>query len=397
MDSAISGFNSSPQAVRRHIAIFGRRNVGKSSLMNALTGQQVAIVSPEAGTTTDPVNRAMELHPLGPCLIIDTAGFDDEGPVGELRNERTRRVLAQADMALVVIDGTADLSLETQWVKNLLRREVPFLVVLNKADLLADVNAAVSKAQAELNAPVVAVSAREASGMDTLREAMAALVGDEATVSLTGDLAHRGDTVLLVMPQDPQSPKGRLILPQVQTIRDLLDKDCTVVCCTAAGLENALASLKAAPQLIITDSQVFPKVNARKPEGARLTSFSVLMAALKGDLEVLSRGAKAIDRLTPQSRVLIAEACTHAPMSEDIGREQLPRIIRQRIGGSVRFDIKSGKDFPADLAPYDLVIHCGACMFNRRMMLSRIASAEAQGVPITNYGLAIAHLHGIAL
>ena len=189
----------------------------------------------------------MELHPLGPCLIIDTAGFDDEGPVGELRNERTRRVLDQADMALVVIDRTDDLSLETQWVKNLQRREVPFLVVLNKADLLADVKASVNMAQTTLGAPVVAVSAREASGMDALREAMAALVGDEAVVSLTGDLAHRGDIVLLVMPQDPQSPKGRLILPQVQTIRDLLDKDCTVVCCTAAGLENALAALKTAP------------------------------------------------------------------------------------------------------------------------------------------------------
>ena len=363
--------------------------------MNALTGQQVAIVSPEAGTTTDPVNRAMELHPLGPCLIIDTAGFDDEGPVGELRNERTRRVLAQADMALVVIDGTADLSLETQWVKNLLRREVPFLVVLNKADLLADVNAAVSKAQAELNAPVVAVSAREASGMDTLREAMAAVVGDEATVSLTGDLAHRGDTVLLVMPQDPQSPKGRLILPQVQTIRDLLDKDCTVVCCTAAGLENALASLKAAPQLIITDSQVFPKVNARKPEGARLTSFSVLMAALKGDLEVLSRGAKAIDRLTPQSRVLIAEACTHAPLAEDIGREKIPRMLRQRIGQGLTVDIVAGKDFPEDVTSYDLVIHCGGCMFNRKFMLSRVEQCRRQGTPMTNYGITIAYIKGI--
>ena len=226
---------------------------------------------------------------------------------------------------------------------------------------------------------------------------MARLVTDEAPASITGSLASPGDTVLLVMPQDRQAPKGRLILPQVQTIRDLLDKDCTVLCCTAEGLQRSLASLRVPPRLIVTDSQVFPQVKELTPTGTKLTSFSVLMAGVKGDLKVLSQGAQAIDSLTPSSRVLIAEACTHAPLSEDIGREQIPRIIRKRVGMTIQFDICAGKDFPSDLTKYDLIIHCGACMFNRRMMLSRIARACQQGVPITNYGLALAHLHGIEL
>ncbi|MBR1804546.1 MAG: [Muribaculaceae bacterium] len=397
MDSATSGFNAAPQAVRRHIAIFGRRNVGKSSLMNLLAGQQVAIVSPQAGTTTDPVNRAIELHPLGPCLLIDTAGYDDEGTVGELRNERTRRVLDQADLALVVMDAFANLAQEQAWVAELNRREVPVVAVLNKSDAMTDVEAASRTIAHTLGLNPVVVSALKGEGKDALIRAMASLVGEEEPLSVTGNLASAGDTVLLVMPQDPQAPKGRLILPQVQTIRDLLDKDCTVVCCTTDGLSRSLAALKGAPALIITDSQVFPQVDALKPAATRLTSFSVLMAGLKGDLDVLSRGAAAIDRLTPHSRVLIAEACTHAPMSEDIGRVKLPRIIRQRVGEGITFDIKAGKDFPADLTPYDLIIHCGACMFNRRMMLSRIARAVEQRVPITNYGLALAHLHGVRL
>ncbi|MBP3738083.1 MAG: [FeFe] hydrogenase H-cluster maturation GTPase HydF [Muribaculaceae bacterium] len=397
MDNATLGFNSAPQAVRRHIAIFGRRNVGKSSLMNMLAGQQVAIVSPQAGTTTDPVNRAIELHPLGPCLLIDTAGYDDDGEVGLLRNERTRQVLDQADMALLVLDRQTDLTLEKAWVEELKRREIPFVAVLNKNDLLPATAAETDMVKAALGVSPVVVSALNGQGKDALIQAMATLVGEDKPLSVTGTLAAAGDVVLLVMPQDAQAPRGRLILPQVQTIRDLLDKDCTAVCCTTDGLPRSLAALKAPPSLIITDSQVFPQVAAVKPRESRLTSFSVLMAALKGDLEVLSRGAAAIDRLTPHSRVLIAEACTHAPMSEDIGREKLPRIIRERVGQGVSFDVKAGKDYPADLTPYDLIIHCGACMFNRRMMLSRIARAQEQGVPITNYGLALAHLHGVAL
>ena len=387
--------NSAPQSLRRHIAIFGRRNVGKSSLLNAITGQQVAIVSPEAGTTTDPVNRAMEILPLGPCMLIDTAGFDDVGSVGELRNERTRRVLDQADMALLVMDQAIDLIFEKQWLEELHRLEIPTVAVLNKVDAIIDIEDAVGQIKSTLEIEPVTVSAKNHEGIDKLRKALVHAVGDDEETSLTARLAKPGDTVLLVMPQDPQAPKGRLILPQVQTIRDLLDKGCIITCCGVETLQQSLKSMRQAPALIITDSQVFAQVYEQKPENSLLTSFSVLMAGQKGNMEVLIEGAKAIDRLTPQSRVLIAEACTHAPMSEDIGREKIPRMIRKRFGETITFDIHAGKDYPTDLQKYDLIVHCGACMFNRRLMLSRIVRAHEQGVPITNYGLAIAHLQGI--
>lgn len=387
--------NSAPQSLRRHIAIFGRRNVGKSSLLNALTGQQVAIVSPEAGTTTDPVNRAMEILPLGPCMLIDTAGFDDEGNVGELRNERTRKVLDQTDLALLVMDQADDLSHEKQWLNELQRLEIPTVAVLNKSDSINDVESTIKLIFNKLNIKPIAVSAMQAEGIDALREALVQAAGDDEETSLTSGLAHRGDTVLLVMPQDPQAPKGRLILPQVQTIRDLLDKGCIVTCCGVDTLEQSLGSMKEPPALIITDSQVFAQVYKLKPESSLLTSFSVLMAATKGNIDVLIEGAQAIGQLTPQSRVLIAEACTHAPMSEDIGREKIPRMIRKKYGDSITFDIHAGKDYPTNLKDYDLIVHCGACMFNRRLMISRIVRAQEQGVPITNYGLAIAHLQGI--
>ena len=391
----MTNMNQAPQAVRRHIAIFGRRNVGKSSLLNAITGQQVAIVSPEAGTTTDPVNRAMEIHSLGPCLLIDTAGYDDEGNVGELRNERTRKVLDQADMALLVFDQTHDLAFERQWLDRLQQLDVPVVLVLNKVDLIDNLLQAIDQVRRTLGSTPVPISTTDPHSIDRLRQAMIKAGGGDEELSLTGALAKPGDTVLLVMPQDPQAPKGRLILPQVQTLRDLLDKQCIALCCTPSNRKQCLDNLKEPPSLIITDSQVFRQVYDMKPAQSKLTSFSVLMAANKGDVKVLTRGARAIDLLTPHSRVLIAEACTHAPMSEDIGRVKIPRIIRQRVGESVTFDIRAGKDFPENLRSYDLIIHCGACMFNRRMMLSRIAKAHQQGVPITNYGLAIAHLQGI--
>lgn len=369
--------------------------MGKSSLLNAITGQQVAIVSPEAGTTTDPVNRAMEILPLGPCMLIDTAGFDDVGSVGELRNERTRRVLDQADMALLVMDQAKDLIFEKQWLEELRRLEIPTVAVLNKVDAISDIEDAVGQIKSTLEIEPVAVSAKNHEGIDKLREALVHAIGDDVETSLTAGLAKPGDTVLLVMPQDPQAPKGRLILPQVQTIRDLLDKGCIITCCGVETLQQSLKSMRQAPALIITDSQVFAQVYDKKPDGSLLTSFSVLMAGQKGNMEVLIEGAKAIDRLTPQSRVLIAEACTHAPMNEDIGREKIPRMIRKRFGETITFDIHAGKDYPTDLQKYDLIVHCGACMFNRRLMLSRIVRAHEQGVPITNYGLAIAQLQGI--
>lgn len=387
--------NNAPQSLRRHIAIFGRRNVGKSSLLNALTGQQVAIVSPEAGTTTDPVNRAMEILPLGPCLLIDTAGFDDEGNIGELRNERTHRVLDQADLALLVMDQAQDLSLEKEWLNELRRLGIPTVAVINKTDSICDIESVVGQIYNALRVTPIKVSAKNHSGINDLREALAQAAGNDEGGSLTAGLAKPGDIVMLVMPQDPQAPKGRLILPQVQTIRDLLDKHCTVVSCDVDSLEKSLDALHEPPALIITDSQVFAQVYEKKPDQSLLTSFSVLMAGTKGNIDVLIEGANAIDRLTPQSRVLIAEACTHAPMSEDIGREKIPRMIRKKFGNSITFDIHAGKDYPADLQQYDLIIHCGACMFNRRLMLSRIRRAQEQGVAITNYGIAIAHLQGI--
>jgi len=395
MDNATSDFNATPQATRLHVAIYGRRNVGKSSIINALTGQQVSLVADVPGTTTDPVRRAMELHPIGPCLFIDTAGFDDEGVVGSLRNKRTREVMAQTDLALLVLDGPAQPD-DKAWLDLLQQQETPIVVVLNQVDKLPDPDGIAAQIKAQLGIAPVLASATTGMGIDDVRQAII-LASPQATVerSITGDMVKPGDSVLLVMPQDRQAPKGRLILPQVQTIRDLLDNGCIITCCTPDQMEHALATLRQPPALVITDSQVFAEVYRLCPEESRLTSFSILMAAWKGDLAVMLDGAKALDTLTPQSRVLIAEACTHAPLSEDIGREKIPALLRKRVGQSLQVDVVAGRDFPADLTGYDVVIHCGACMFNRRYMLSRIRQAQQQGVPITNYGLTIAHLKGI--
>ena len=395
MENATSDFNATPQSNRLHIALFGRRNMGKSSLINAITGQPVALVADVPGTTTDPVRRAMEIAPIGPCLLIDTAGFDDTGSLGDQRSQRTRQVVDHTDLALLVTDGN-DLSFEQQWMKLLAEHKVPTVVVLNKVDLLDDTTAAVKHVQAALGVEPIAVSAATRHGIDRLLEAIVNAAPQQADVaSLTGGLVNAGDTVLLVMPQDAQAPAGRLILPQVQTIRDLLDHECTVVGCTPGGLSKALAALREAPELIITDSQVFDTVEAVKPATSRLTSFSVLLAAYKGDIGYLADGARAIERLTPNSRVLIAEACTHAPLSEDIGRVKIPRLLRARLGDELSIDVKAGHDWPDNLADYDLIIHCGGCMINARQMRSRIEQAKAQHVAMTNYGLAIAHLRGI--
>ena len=388
-------FNRAPMSERLHIALFGRRNVGKSSLINALTGQQIAIVSEVAGTTTDPVSKSMEILPLGPCVLIDTAGFDDSGKVGELRTQRTREVIKQADIALLVTDGLS-LDDEAVWAAMIKQADVPYVVVLNKVDLMDDVPSTLLDSIAKrLGGEVITVSALRGTGLDQLRQTMARLVPEGGKQSLTGKLAHAGDTVLLVMPQDPQAPKGRLILPQVQTLRDLMDKRCTAICCTTEDIDRTLAALKEPPHLIITDSQVFDIVERKKPEGSLLTSFSVLMAAMKGDIQYFVESAQAIDRLTEQSHVLIAEACTHAPLAEDIGREKIPRMLRQRVGKGLRIDIVAGKDFPEDLSGIDLIIHCGGCMFNRRFMLQRVEQCRLQGVPMTNYGITIAHVKGI--
>ena len=390
-----NAFNRVPQSERLHIALFGRRNVGKSSLINALTGQQIALVSDVPGTTTDPVIKSMEILPLGPCVLIDTAGFDDSGKVGDLRTERTREVIKQTDIAILVTDGTS-LEDEAAWARQLKQADVPYVAVLNKTDLLAnEPTTLLANIAKRLGCDVIPVSALKGTGLELLRHTLAGLVPESGNQSLTRDLAKTGDTVLLVMPQDPQAPKGRLILPQVQTLRDLMDKRCIAICCTTEDIDHTLAALKEAPKLIITDSQVFDIVEAKKPAESLLTSFSVLMAAHKGDIRFFVRSAMAIDRLTEQSRVLIAEACTHAPLAEDIGRVKIPRMLRQRVGQDLTIDIVAGNDFPEDVTCYDLVIHCGACMFNRKFMLSRVDQCRRQGTPMTNYGITIAHLKGI--
>lgn len=387
--------NSTPNANRLHIAIFGRCNSGKSSLINALTGQDTALVSAVPGTTTDLVNKAMEIHGIGPCVFIDTPGFNDEGELGEMRIARTLQAIERTDIALLLCED-GDLEEEQQWIQQLNSRHIPVILILNKSDrreCAADVAARIEKVCGKTP---ITVSAKEHTGIEAVYQAiLRKLPADFDQQTITGNLVQEGDLVLLVMPQDIQAPKGRLILPQVQTMRELLDKKCLVMSCTTDQLANTLEALSRAPQLIITDSQVFHEVYRLKPESSLLTSFSVLMAGYKGDIHYYIESAAAIGSLTPQSRILIAEACTHAPLSEDIGRVKLPRLLRKKVGESLHIDIVSGTDFPTDLSSYELIIHCGGCMFNRKYVLSRIDRARCQHIPMTNYGVAIACLNGI--
>lgn len=399
------GLNDTPRADRLHIGLFGKRNSGKSSLINALTGQKLALVSDTPGTTADPVFKAMELHPIGPVVFIDTAGFDDEGDLGELRVQKTKEILPRTDLALMVIDDESalarNLDEERRWIMDFTEKDIPVIAVLSKRERLRQpVPQVLAAIRAELgdDIPVLSVSAEEGAGLDELRQKITKMAPEDfLRQQILCDMVVAGSLVLLVMPQDIQAPKGRLILPQVQTLRELLDRRCTAVACTADGIAGALAALRRAPDLIITDSQCFKQVYDAKPASSRLTSFSVLFAAYKGDIEEFVKGASQLDEMTEKSRVLIAEACTHVPLSEDIGREKIPNLLRKKFGPDIQITNVSGSDFPPldDLKEYDLVIHCGACMFNRRHVLSRIAEAQAAGVPITNYGIVLAKLSGI--
>ena len=393
-----------PNANRLHIALFGKRNSGKSSLINALTGQDTALVSDTPGTTTDSVQKAMEIHGIGPCLFIDTPGFDDEGELGNRRIERTWKAVEKTDIALLLCagggsaeeTGVPDFTEELHWLEQLKAKNIPTILLINKADIRKNTASLAIRIKETFGSQPIPVSAKEKTGVELIRQAiLEKLPEDFDQQSITGSLVTEGDLVLLVMPQDIQAPKGRLILPQVQTMRELLDKKCLIMSCTTDKLQETLQALSRPPKLIITDSQVFKTVYEQKPEESRLTSFSVLFAGYKGDIRYYVKSASAIGSLTESSRVLIAEACTHAPLSEDIGRVKLPHLLRKRIGEKLSIDIVAGTDFPQDLTPYSLVIHCGACMFNRKYVLNRIERARLQNVPMTNYGVAIAFLNGI--
>lgn len=389
--------NSTARSNRYHIGIFGRRNAGKSSLINCITGQDISIVSDVAGTTTDTVWKNIELPGIGAAVLADTAGYDDCGELGEKRVERTRQSAGRIDLALLLLEGNpADTTLEKEWMQFFLSLNIPVIPLLGKSDL-PESKAAKEQWQQLLGAEILSISSKSGVGKEELLERMALIYKSGDNVNdITHNLVRTGDTVVLVMPQDAQAPQGRLIQPQVQTLRNLLDKHCLVLCCAPDELPQMLDSLRTPPSLIITDSQVFPQVEKLAPKESKLTSFSILMARHKGDIDTFVEGAKVFKCMPSDGHILIAEACSHIPQNEDIGRVKLPRMLRKKFGESITIDIVSGNDFPEDLSPYNLIIHCGACMFTRRHVLTRIRQAKAQNIPITNYGIAIAALTGIS-
>ena len=394
--------NEVPNANRLHIGIFGKTNSGKSSLLNIITGQSTSIVSDVAGTTTDVVYKAMEINPLGPCVLMDTAGLEDNTSLGAQRLEKTQLAMDKADMAIIVFpaDGRQNFASELQLLARFRQKNIPVLCLINdfsdNKEAVVDLQARLAERLKDSKIKAVVADCSHAGNIDELRMALASLMPENFdTEYITGRLVSEDDVVLLVMPQDIQAPKRRLILPQVQTIRELLDRKCLVISATADKYQQALSQLKTAPKLIITDSQVFKYVYEHKPAESCLTSFSVLFAAYKGDLAYYIEGAKHIDSLTENSKVLISECCTHAPLQEDIGRVKIPALLRKRFGAKLQVDVVSGTDFPENLSAYDLIIQCGGCMFNRQFIMTRIEKARAEAVPMTNYGITIAYLTGI--
>lgn len=381
--------NSTPASDRVHIGFFGRRNAGKSSVVNAVTGQNLAIVSDVKGTTTDPVYKAMELLPLGPVMIIDTPGIDDEGALGELRIKKTRQVLNKTDVAVLIVDGTEGKKQSDEELIGMFKKKgLPYIVVYNKADLCGP--------KAEAGPNEIWVSALEGSNIYELKEQIARLAAtQESQLRIVADLISPSDFVVLVVPIDKAAPKGRLILPQQQTIRDILEADATAIVVKEYELKETLESLGKKPRLVITDSQVFAKVSADTPKDIWLTSFSILFARYKGNLELTVKGIRAMENLKDGDKVLICEGCTHHRQCDDIGTVKIPRWIRQYTGKQLEFDFTSGTEFPDELGEYGLIVHCGGCMLNEREMKYRLQCAEDQGVPITNYGILMAYIQGI--
>ncbi len=381
--------NDTPSASRIHIGIFGRRNSGKSSIINAITGQNIAVVSDVKGTTTDPVQKAMELLPIGPVVIIDTPGIDDNGELGALRVQKTYQILNKTDLAVLVADGSVGITDEEKRILKLFQeKKIPYLIAMNKADLV--------RVPASDDPDTIWVSAANGTNIQQLKERIAALIPpDEEIRYIVRDLIRPSDFVVLVIPIDSSAPKGRLILPQQQTIREILEADATAVAVKENELKNTLRSLGKKPRLVITDSQVFKKVSADTPKDILLTSFSILFARYKGSLKTAVNSAKTLDTLKDGDRILISEGCTHHRQCEDIGTVKLPGWIRKYTGKKPRFEFTSGTEFPQDLSKYKLIIHCGGCTLNEREMKYRIQHAKDSGIPITNYGIAIAHLHGI--
>lgn len=382
-----------PASERVHIALLGRTNAGKSAMLNCLAKQDVAIVSDTPGTTTDPVQKPMELTGMGAVVIIDTPGLDDNTTLGKERMARTSKMLDRTDIAVVLFTDEG-IDTELSIIEECRTREIPVVVALNQVDRIANREALMARIEEATNLRAIATSTTTGEGIEALREAIIETRPAEERL-ITEGFCKAGDRVLLVMPQDKSAPKGRLIQPQVQTIRELLDRGCIPICCTPDRMAEALAALATPPELIITDSQAFNEVYQLKPEASTLTSFSILFARYKGDIALFTEGVKALKGITESSRILIAEACSHTPQNEDIGRVKLPRLLRKRFGEGLTIDIVGGADYPEDLTPYDLVIHCGACMFNRKHVLSRVERARKQGVAITNYGVILAALTGI--
>ena len=378
---------NTPSAERTHIGFFGLRNAGKSSLVNAVTNQEISIVSDTLGTTTDPVRKAMELLPIGPVVIIDTPGFDDVGALGELRVKKTRKVLASVDIAVLVVDSEKGKSDDDLTLIGLFKeRNIPYIIAYNKSDL-TDFSCD--------NKNEIAVSARDKKNIEELKALIGSLLNSKEEKYILADLVETGDIVILVTPIDESAPKGRLILPQQQTLRELLDLHCIPLLCQPQELKKTLESLKIKPKLIVTDSQVFGIVSKDVPEDVNLTSFSILFARYKGDLETLVKGAAALKNLKDGDKVLISEGCTHHRQCGDIGTVKLPKWIKDYTNKDITFAFTSGGDFPEDLSAFSLVVHCGGCMLNNREMAYRLNMAKAEGVPVVNYGVLIAHIHGI--